>query len=106
MSSTNMWDARKFQENVGSLISRFNMLFLSDIAPFITNPNSDRKVSLRAIIALNTNQIQANLHNALNEIEKELRDNAHFLLKQKASPTLNPKHTYQVNSLLGLSNQT
>lgn len=83
MSSTNMLDARKFQENVGSLISRFNMLFLSDIAPFITNPNSDRKVSLRAIIALNTNQIQANLHNALNEIEKELRDNAHLLLKQK-----------------------
>lgn len=82
MSSTNMWDARKFQENVGFLISRFNMLFLSDIAPFITNPNGDRKVSLRAIIALNTPQIQVNLHKVLNEIEKELRDNAHFLLIQ------------------------
>lgn len=77
-----MWDARKFQENVGFLISRFNMLFLSDIAPFITNPNGDRKVSLRAIIALNTPQIQVNLHKVLNEIDKELRDNAHFLLIQ------------------------
>lgn len=77
-----MWDARKFQENVGFLISRFNMLFLSDIAPFITNPNGHRKVSLRAIIALNTPQIQVSLHKVLNKIEKELRDNAHFLLIQ------------------------
>ena len=79
MSFTQMWDAGKFQEDVGALISKFNILFLSDIAPLISNPNGDRKVSLRAIIALNTPQIQTNLHNVLNEIEKELRDNAHFL---------------------------
>lgn len=82
MSFTQMWDAGKFQEDLGSLISKFNMLFLSDIAPLISNPNGDRKVSLRAIIALNTPQIQTNLHNVLNEIEEELRDNAHFLLIQ------------------------
>lgn len=82
MSFTQMWDAGKLQEDVGALISKFNILFLSDIAPLISNPNGDRKVSLRAIIALNTPQIQTNLHNVLNEIEKELRDNAHFLLIQ------------------------
>ncbi|AEE22623.1 hypothetical protein Glaag_1667 [Glaciecola sp. 4H-3-7+YE-5] len=82
MNSTQMWDAGKFQENVASLISRFNTLFLSDVASIISNPNGDRKVSLKAIIALNIPQIQTNLHNVLNEIEQELRDNAHFLLIQ------------------------
>lgn len=82
MSSTQMWDAEKLQEDLGSLISKFNILFLSDIAPFISNPNGDIKVSLKAMIALNPPQIQTNLHNTLNEIEKELRDNAHFLLIQ------------------------
>lgn len=78
MRSIQMWDAEKFQENVGSLISKFNTLFLCEIAPIISNPNGDRKMSLRAIIALDVPRIQANLHNILNEIEQELRDNAHF----------------------------
>ncbi|WP_017446134.1 hypothetical protein [Gayadomonas joobiniege] len=82
MSSNQMWDARKFQENVGSLISKFNALFLSDIAPIIYNPNGDRKASLRAIIALNVPRIQTDLHKVINEIEHELRDSAHFLLIQ------------------------
>lgn len=82
MSSNQMWDAGKFQEDLGSLISKFNTLFLSDIAPIISNPNGDRKVSLRAIIALNAPRIQTDLYNVLNEIELELRDNAHIILKQ------------------------
>ena len=82
MSSNQMWDARKFQENLGSLISKFNTLFLSDIAPIISNPSGDRKASLKAIIALNVPQIQTDLHKVFSEIEHELRDNAHFLLIQ------------------------
>lgn len=82
MSSNQMWDVGKFQEDLGSLISKFNTLFLSDIAPIISNPNGDRKASLRAIIALNIPRIQTDLHNVLNEIEQKLRGNAHFLLIQ------------------------
>jgi hypothetical protein len=82
MSSTQMWDAGEFQKTMGSLISRFNTLFLSDIASIISNPNGNRKVSLKAIIALNIPQIQTNLHNVLNKVEQELRGNAHFLLIQ------------------------
>lgn len=82
MNSNQMWDAARFQENLGSLISKFNTFFLSDIAPIISNPNGDRKVSLRAIIALHVPRIQTDLHKVLNEIEHELRENAHFLLIQ------------------------
>lgn len=82
MNSNQVWSALKFRENLGSLISKFNTLFLSDIAPIISNPNGDRKASLRAIIALDVPQVQIEIHKVLNEIEHLLRDNAHFLLLQ------------------------
>lgn len=84
MSSNEMWDAGEFQDDLCSLISKFNARFLSDITPFISNPNGDRKVSLRAIISLNIPLIQTDLHIILNEVEQELRGNAHFLLMQSS----------------------
>jgi len=53
---------------------------LNDISSIISNPNGDRKVSLKAIIALDVPRIQTNLHNILDEIEQELRGDASLLL--------------------------
>lgn len=80
MSSTQVWDAEKFQQNIGSLMSKFNTFFLKDISTIISNPNGDRKVSLKAIIALDVPKIRSNLHSVLDEIEQELRGEACLLL--------------------------
>lgn len=80
MNSIQVWDAEKFQKNIGSLILKFNSLFLKDISPVISNPNGNRKVSLKAIIALDVPLIQSKLHNVLDEIEREIRDSASLLL--------------------------
>ena len=82
MNSISDWDADKFKEDVGFLITRFNSLFLSDISSLLSNPNGDRKKSMRALISLDVAKIQRDLHEVVYKVEDELKNNALVLLTE------------------------
>lgn len=80
MSQVIDWDVEKFKEDIGCLISIFNSLFLSDVASLLNNPNGNRIESMRGLIRLDLAKVQRELHEVLERIEVELRDNAENLL--------------------------
>lgn len=82
MNSTSCWDAEKFKKDIGSLITNFNSLFLSDVSSLLSNPDGDRKESMRAIISLDVPKTQRALLQVIYSVEDELRANALVLLSE------------------------
>jgi hypothetical protein len=82
MSSNSYWDADKFKEDIGFLITQFNSLFLSDISSLLSNPNGDRKKSMRGLISLDVAKIQNELHTVIYKVEDELKNNASIILAE------------------------
>jgi hypothetical protein len=82
MNSISDWDANKFKEDISSLITNFNSLFLSDITSLLSNPNGDRKKSMRGLISLDVAKIQRDLHEVIYRVEDELKNNASLLLSE------------------------
>ncbi|WP_298439236.1 hypothetical protein [uncultured Ferrimonas sp.] len=78
----NCWDADKFKDDIGSQISKFNLLFLSDVSSLLSNPNGDRKISMRAIISLDIPKIKSSLLQVINDIENNIKLNAIMLLAE------------------------
>jgi hypothetical protein len=76
------WDANKFKEDISFLITNFNSLFLSDITSLLSNPNGDRKKSMRGLISLDVAKIQKDLHEVIYRVEDELKNNASLLLSE------------------------
>jgi hypothetical protein len=82
MNSISSWDAEKFNKDIGVLITSFNSLFLSDISSLLSNPNGDRKKSMRGLISLDLAKIQRDLHGIIKKIESELKSNVLVLLAE------------------------
>lgn len=76
------WDAEKFKDDIGLQISNFNSLFLSDVSSHLSNPNGDRKASMRAIISLDVAKVQRSLLHVIQNIEDDIRTNALLLLTE------------------------
>lgn len=83
MSSITPWDADKFREDIGFLITNFNSLFLSDVIELLSNPNGDRKNSMKALASLDVASVQRRLHELIYKIEEELRNNALVCLSEQ-----------------------
>lgn len=80
MNSTSDWNAEKFKEDISSLITSFNSLFISDVNHILSNPNGDRKKSIRGLISLDIAKVQKALNVVIYEVENELKSNALVLL--------------------------
>ena len=80
MNDISDWDADKFNEDISFLITNFNSLFLSDITSLLSNPNGDRKKSMRGLISLDVAKIQRDLHEVIYNVEDKLKSNALVLL--------------------------
>jgi hypothetical protein len=91
MNSVSDWDANKFKEDISSLITNFNSLFLSDITSLLSNPNGDRKKSMRGLISLDVAKIQRDLHEVIYRVEDELKNNASLLLSENHYSDLEPR---------------
>ncbi|RPA23344.1 hypothetical protein [Shewanella frigidimarina] len=82
MNSTSDWDVNKFKETISLLIANFNSLFLSDISSLLSNPNGDRKKSMRGLISLDVAKIQRDLHKVIYILDDELKSNALIILSE------------------------
>ncbi|WAJ68994.1 hypothetical protein [Catenovulum adriaticum] len=76
------WDADKFKDDISVLIANFNSMFLSDIHSLISNPNGDRKESMKGFISLDIAKIQRDLHEVIYKVEDKLKSNALILLAE------------------------
>ncbi len=83
MNSITPWDADKFSEDIGFLITNFNSLFLSDVTELLSNPNGDRKISMKELASLDVASVQKRLHELIYKIEEELRNNALVCLSEQ-----------------------
>ena len=82
MNSISYWDADNFKEDISFLITSFSLLFLSDITVLLSNPNGDRKKSMKGLISLDVAKIQRDLHEVIYKVEGELKSNALVLLSE------------------------
>lgn len=74
------WDADIFRDEISRLILRFNSVFFEDVVALLSNPNGERKKSVRALASLDIVRIQNRQHAVLAEIEEKIRCNASIIL--------------------------
>jgi hypothetical protein len=94
MNSTTSWNPDEFKEEIGILISKFNTLFLEDVSALLSNPNGNRKISVKALASLDLVKVQSHSHQALANIEDKLRHNASIILAE------NNFNSFEISSYL------